>query len=78
VKEAAPEHKDGSLRYRAAAGAVQWTPPVLRLQTCPDCQCSAVLIPGQGACAPCLIASGTPVRYWFTRGFAGSSIQSAQ
>jgi hypothetical protein len=68
VKEAAPEHKDGSLRYRAASGSLQWTDPVLRLQTCPECRLPAVLIPGQGACAPCLTAQGKPIRFWFTKG----------
>ena len=68
MKEAAPEHKDGTLRYRAASGSEQWTPPVLRLQMCPECSCPAVLIPGQGACSPCLAARGEPVRYWFTKG----------
>ena len=66
-KETAPEHADGRLRYRAAAGSLQWIPPVLRLQMCPECLCPAVLIPGKGACKPCLLKRGVAVTYWFTK-----------
>jgi len=56
----------------APAGSLQYTPPILRLQQCPQCKDMAILCPDIRLCAPCGVERGTPTAYRFIPG-RGSS-----
>jgi hypothetical protein len=51
-------HADGSLRYRAQPGGVQYD-PTLAVRMCPECAQPGVL--SGGLCVRCRIRAGLPV-----------------